>query len=111
MNLFPGERVLPRRGGVRPTRWQGYFIRQACSAEPELPQVDIKKNQDIIDRSADGYLPRKPSRGSWMHAGSPGQGSSVTSIEDATRSAAQLGFPVVMKVVGPVHNQMWAVWS
>jgi len=72
---------------------------------PGLPVADRKKIRSVIDRAEDGYL--KPSEiQELMDACSiPRAGEAVvTTADEAEKQAASLGFPVVMKVVGPVHK-------
>lgn len=70
-----------------------------------LPEIDKPKIRQIIDNSANGYLSPGDVRSLLDAAGIPGAGEAiVTSKEDAVTAAGKLGFPVVMKVVGPVHK-------
>ncbi len=72
---------------------------------PDLPFVDIVKIRSIIDGAEDGYLAPAGIQGLMDACGIPRAGEAVvTSVEDARIAAATLGFPVVMKVVGPVHK-------
>ena len=82
-----------------------YHTPKPASEFPELPVVDKSKIRAIIDHSVDGYLPPASIQGLMDACGIPRAGEAVvTTAEEAVRSAAQLGFPVVMKVVGPVHK-------
>lgn len=82
-----------------------YHTPKPAPANPELPVVDFIKIREIIDRSADGYISPAAIQGLMDASGIPRAGEAVvTTIDDAVRSASQLGFPVVMKVVGPVHK-------
>ena len=82
-----------------------YHTPKPASKFPELPVVDKSKIRAIIDHSVDGYLPPASIQGLMDACGIPRAGEAVvTTAEEAVRSAAQLGFPVVMKVVGPVHK-------
>ncbi len=74
-------------------------------AEPGLPPVDLEKIRAIIDHAADGYISPAAIQGLMDACGIPRAGEAVvTTALDASTSAARLGFPVVMKVVGPVHK-------
>ena len=74
-------------------------------AEPELPKVNVDVIRRIITTSDDGYLNPASIQELMDAAGIPRAGESVVkSREDAAKAAARLGFPVVMKVVGPVHK-------
>lgn len=82
-----------------------YHTPKPASEFPELPVVDKSKIRAIIDHSVDGYLPPAAIQGLMDACGIPRAGEAVvTTAEEASRSAARLGFPVVMKVVGPVHK-------
>ncbi|MCK9422305.1 MAG: acetate--CoA ligase family protein [Bacteroidales bacterium] len=71
----------------------------------EFPEIDQKKIRNIIESSPDGYITPGSIQGLMDACGIPRVGESVvTSADEAITSARQLGFPVVMKVVGPVHK-------
>ena len=72
---------------------------------PEQPAVDRKKIRKIIDGCGDGYISPEAIQGLMDACGIPRAGEAVvTSAAEASEAAARLGFPVVMKVVGPVHK-------
>lgn len=75
----------------------------AKSAEhPEIDKAAIRK---LIDESSEGYLEPEKVQQLLDAAGIPRAGEAVvTSALDAINSAKKMGFPVVMKVVGPVHK-------
>ncbi|MFZ4521828.1 MAG: acetate--CoA ligase family protein [Bacteroidales bacterium] len=78
---------------------------EPAPAHPVLPEVDVKAIRAIIDRSPDGYIAPGAIQGLMDAAGIPRAGEAVvTAVEEATGAAVKLGFPVVMKVVGPVHK-------
>jgi acetyltransferase len=82
-----------------------YHTPKPAPADPELPVVDLKKIREIIDQSADGYISPAAIQGLMDASGIPRAGEAVvTTVDDAVKSASKLGFPVVMKVVGPVHK-------
>ncbi|MCU0458010.1 MAG: acetate--CoA ligase family protein [Bacteroidales bacterium] len=69
------------------------------------PQPDIRVIREVIDGSRDGYLPPEKVSALLRAAGIETVSESVvTSAEAAARTAAAMGYPVVMKVVGPVHK-------
>ena len=73
-------------------------------AEP-LPVIDIASIRQIVDSSADGYLSPEKVELLLDAAGIPRAGEAVvTSAAEAVHAAKKMGFPVVMKVVGPVHK-------
>ena len=68
-------------------------------------RTDIRVIREVIDGAGEGYLP--PEKVSILLKATGIETvpeSVVTSIEAAVRSAASMGYPVVMKVVGPVHK-------
>ncbi len=67
--------------------------------------IDTKAIRNIIDNQQDGYISPAAITGLLDAAGIPRAGEAVVkSREDAMKAASELGFPVVMKVVGPVHK-------
>jgi acetyltransferase len=82
-----------------------FHIPAPAPAEPGLPAADLKRIRKVIDNAGDGYL--KPAEivelmdaCSIPHA----REAVVRTADDASKQAASLGFPVAMKVVGPVHK-------
>ena len=74
-------------------------------AKPMLPAVDRKKIRAVINHCGDGYISPEAIQELMDACGIPRAGEAVVkSTEEAVRSATHLGFPVVMKVVGPVHK-------
>ena len=74
-------------------------------AEPELPEVKTDEIRRIINSSDEGYLSPASIQALMDAAGIPRAGESVVKTrEEASKAAVRLGFPVVMKVVGPVHK-------
>lgn len=70
-----------------------------------LPVIDVKKVRQVIDSAQNGYLSPIELQMLLDAAGINRAGESVvTSQTDAINAAQKLGFPVVMKVVGPVHK-------
>lgn len=68
-------------------------------------EVDKTKIRSIIDNASNGYLSPAEIQGLLDGAGIPRAGEAVvTDKNEAVNSAQKLGFPVVMKVVGPVHK-------
>lgn len=67
--------------------------------------VDEALIRAIIDSNENGYLIPEAVQGLLDAAGIPRAGEAVvTTKEDAIAAATRLGYPVVMKVVGPVHK-------
>ncbi|MBU1718011.1 MAG: acetate--CoA ligase family protein [Bacteroidetes bacterium] len=71
----------------------------------DLPAVDKVKIREIIEGCADGYIAPEKIQALLDAAGIMRAGEAVvTTATDAVESATSLGFPVVMKVVGPIHK-------
>jgi acetyltransferase len=69
------------------------------------PEIDIVSIRAIIDQSENGYLHPEKVQALLDAAGIPRAGEAVVSSkEEAIKAASELGLPVVMKVVGPVHK-------
>ena len=82
-----------------------YHRAKPVPENPAIPEVDNTKIRQIIDQADNGYLAPEKVQELLDAAGITRAGESVTSDRDATVTAAEkLGFPVVMKVVGPVHK-------
>ena len=81
------------------------FHTPAPTEDPEKTRVDGESIRRIIDASPGGYLAPSAIQGLLDACGIPRAGEAVvTTREDAAEAAMALGFPVVMKVVGPVHK-------
>ncbi len=73
--------------------------------EFELPKVDIKAIRNVIDNSLSGYLPPDKIQILLDAVGIPRVQELIAETkEDAIKFAETLGFPLVMKVVGPLHK-------
>lgn len=73
--------------------------------KPKLPKIDTAFIQAIIDSHENGYLPPSAVQSLLDGAGIPRVGEAVCGTEDAAvRRAEQLDFPLVMKVIGPLHK-------
>lgn len=71
----------------------------------EVPAVNETKIREIIDNEENGYLTPTKVQELLDAAGIFRAGEAVTdNQETAVREAEKLGFPIVMKVVGPVHK-------
>lgn len=71
----------------------------------ETPKVDEQTIRCIIDGADNGYLMPDKVQQLLDAAGITRAGEAVaTSADAAKKAAAELGYPVVMKVVGPVHK-------
>ncbi|MFA6235088.1 MAG: acetate--CoA ligase family protein, partial [Bacteroidota bacterium] len=73
--------------------------------EAPAPDIDVAAVRAVIDAESDGYISPVAIQQLLDACGIPRAGESVvTSAEDAAWEARRLGFPIVMKVVGPVHK-------
>ncbi len=71
-------------------------------AIPEIDKITIRK---IIDKSPNGYLQPDDVQSLLDAAGISRAGEAIARTkEDALKAAEKLGYPIVMKVVGPVHK-------
>lgn len=78
---------------------------QPAPVKPGLPAIDRKKIRSIIKNSPEGYISPEAIQGLMDACGIPRAGEAVVTTEkDAVKAAGVLGYPVVMKVVGPVHK-------
>jgi len=69
------------------------------------PIIDVVSIRAIIDQSENGYLHPEKVQALLDAAGIPRAGEAVVSSkEEAIKASSELGLPVVMKVVGPVHK-------
>lgn len=74
-------------------------------AEVELPAIDEAKIKTIVDAAENGYLAPEKVQELLDAAGIKRAGEAVVDkADDAVKAAEELGYPVVMKVVGPVHK-------
>ena len=75
------------------------------SISPIEIKIDHIKIRNIIDNSDDGYLPPDLVQKLLDAAGIKRANELIVSSDDVVESAAEkIGFPLVMKVVGPVHK-------
>ena len=73
--------------------------------EETLPTVDVQAVRTVIDSAEDGYIAPAAIQKLLDACGIPRAGEAVvTTADDAVTAASELGYPVVMKVVGPVHK-------
>lgn len=71
----------------------------------QLPKIDKQKIRSIIDNANNGYLSPVEVQELLDASGIPRAGEAVAKTkEEAILKAIKLGFPIVMKVIGPVHK-------
>lgn len=96
---FPDEVVLGRALA------KVYHTPAPAPEHIELPEVDTAKIRHIIDNAEEGYLNPEQVQQLLDAAGIRRAGEAVaTTSQQAMKYAEELGLPVVMKVVGPVHK-------
>ncbi len=82
-----------------------YYSDKPVEEKIELPEVDSEKIRSIIDAANNGYLEPEKVVELLDAAGINRAGEAVvTTKKAAVEKANNLGLPVVMKVVGPVHK-------
>jgi acyl-CoA synthetase (NDP forming) len=82
-----------------------YYTPKPVAEKIDLPKIDKERIRKIIDGAANGYLQPDAVQVLLDAVGIPRAGEAVVKTkEDAIKAAEKLGFPVVMKVVGPVHK-------
>ncbi|MEI6575697.1 MAG: acetate--CoA ligase family protein [Bacteroidota bacterium] len=82
-----------------------YFTPKPATIDPCPFTIDKAKIRQIIDNTTDGYISPGEIQSLLDAAGIPRAGEAVVTDATAAMTAAeQLVFPVVMKVVGPVHK-------
>ena len=70
-----------------------------------LENIDVPEIRRIIDRAEDGFQSPETIHRLFAAAGIPiVHEATVTTEESATDMAGKLGFPLVMKVIGPIHK-------
>lgn len=82
-----------------------YHTPKPASLQPQLPNIDVKAIRAIIDEAENGYIEPKLIRGLLDASGISRAGeANVTDVNSAVEEAKKLGYPLVMKVIGPVHK-------
>jgi acetyltransferase len=76
-----------------------------AAQNPELPAIDTVRIREVIDSSDEGYLEPGKIQALLDAAGIPRIPEAVAGeLKKAIDSAGEMGYPVVMKAVGPVHK-------
>jgi acyl-CoA synthetase (NDP forming) len=82
-----------------------YYTPRPISESIVMPTIDFKKVREVIDNAQNGYLSPAEIQNLLDAVSINRAGEAIVrSQEDAVYSATKLGFPVAMKVVGPVHK-------
>ena len=82
-----------------------YHANKPAPEHVEMPNIDKAKIRSIIEGAENGYIKPSEIQGLLDAAGICRAGEAV--VKDraaAVAEASKLGFPIVMKVVGPVHK-------
>ncbi len=96
---FPDEVVLSKALG------KTYNRPKPAPEKTELPEVDHSKIRQVIESASTGYLSPQKIQKILDAAGIPRVSERIASTkENALLSAGETGYPLVMKVVGPVHK-------
>ena len=82
-----------------------YNTPKAAPEEIKLPTIDKEKIRKVINNASNGYLSPTEIQDLLDAAGVGRSNERVVTIkEEAIEFAKEVGFPLVMKVVGPVHK-------
>ncbi len=82
-----------------------YHTPKPAPEKVELPFVDVKQIRTIVEEAADGYLTPEKVTALLDAAGISRAKELTTSKKDEiVKLAEEVGFPLVMKVVGPLHK-------
>ncbi|CAM3373994.1 acetate--CoA ligase family protein [Aequorivita lipolytica] len=96
---FPDEVVLGKALS------QVFNTPEPISEEISLPKIDIEKIRSIIENASEGYLNAAQTEKLLDAAGIPRVIEIVENSKEAIHSKmGSMDFPVVMKVVGPLHK-------
>lgn len=83
---------------------KAYFTKQPAVTE-ELPNVNVVKIREVIENSNDGYLDPKSVEILLDAVGIyRAEEKVVKSVNEAIEFAQRVDYPLVMKVVGPIHK-------
>jgi acetyltransferase len=96
---FPEETMLGAALG------KTFYALDPIDIKDDIDNVDTAAIRAVIDNATDGYLPPKQIQ-ALLDAVKISRVNEtvVKSLGEATSAAASIGYPVVMKVVGPVHK-------
>lgn len=71
----------------------------------DMPEIDVKAIREVVENAKDGYLSLDEINKLLDAAGiDRKKNAEVKTREDALKVAGEFGFPLVMKVCGPVHK-------
>lgn len=82
-----------------------YFTPQPQPEVIDVPEINNRTIRQIIEKARDGYLSPSEIAGLLDASGIPRASEFVViTLADAKKAAISVGYPVVMKVVGPLHK-------
>ena len=103
--LLRGRINFPEEGSLGNALTKIFYTPKPAPEKTELPEIDKDKIRNIINSASNGYLLPDAIRSLLDAARIPrAEEVVVKTKEDALKAAEKLGYPVVMKVVGPVHK-------
>jgi len=82
-----------------------FYTPKPVNEKTKLAEIDLKAIRSIIDSANNGYLDPENVSKLLDAAGISRAGEAVTTeLNETIKAADKLGYPLVMKVVGPVHK-------
>lgn len=103
--LSRGRINFPEESSLGNALTKIFYTPKPTPEKIELPEIDKGKIRNIINKAANGYLMPEAIQSLLDAAGIPRAGEAVVKTkEEAIKAAEKLGYPLVMKVVGPVHK-------
>lgn len=97
--FFPDEVMLGK------ALCRTYHTPKPVSSDVNAPKVDVQSIRKIVDEADNGYLAPKNTRALLDAAGIERAREIVAhTTDEAIAAAEEVGFPLVMKVVGPIHK-------
>ncbi|MFH0865399.1 MAG: acetate--CoA ligase family protein [Bacteroidota bacterium] len=103
--LSRGRIIFPEEVALGEALIKIYHTPKPAPENIKLPVIDQYKIRKVIDSAANGYLSPDEVQALLDGAGIPrARELVVMTKEDAIKAAGKSGYPVVMKVVGPVHK-------
>ncbi len=100
-----GKINFPDEVGLGTALAQVYHRSKPKKAKLELPKINEPKIREIINTNSKGFLSVEAVGALLKAAGLPQViDYQVNTLKEAKEKAKEAGFPVVMKVVGPVHK-------
>lgn len=103
--LEKGRVMFPDEVNLGNALTRVYHTPAPSPAKVPVPEIEKTKVRNIIDAVESGYLKPEDVQALLDAAGIKRAGeATATQKEDAVKKARELGYPLVMKVIGPVHK-------